>query len=93
MKYVGNHCDKGCVLYPELHTRMGWAYGEQGQITEAIEHFILAIKAKPDYALAYARLSDLYIKYKQRDEAKKILEAGLKAKPGSRSLKRRLVKL
>lgn len=93
MRYVGRHCDTRCVLYPELHTRLGWALGESGQVAEAIGQFQLAIKAKPKYTLAYVRLSDLYLKIKQPDEARKVLEVGLKAKPGSRTLKRRLDEL
>lgn len=93
MQYVGRHCNTRCAIYPELHTRLGWALGESGQVAEAIGQFQLAIKAKPKYTLAYARLSDLYVKIKQPGEARKILEAGLKAKPGSRSLQRRLDEL
>jgi tetratricopeptide (TPR) repeat protein len=93
MQYVGKHCHTGCVIYPELHSRWGWALGEKGQYADAIQHYQLAIKAKPKYVLAYARLSDLYVKIKQPGEARKILEAGLKAKPGSRTLRRRLDEL
>ena len=93
MNYVGSHCDTSCVLYPELHTRLGWALGEKGQVAEAIKHFQLAIQAKPTYSLAYARLSDLYVKTNQPAEARKVLEAGLKARPDSRSLQRRLKEL
>jgi tetratricopeptide (TPR) repeat protein len=93
MKYVSNRCTTGCVLYPELHTRWGWALGEKGQAGEAIQQFKLAMKRNPKYTPAYAKLSDLYIEANQPDEAKKILESGLKAKPGSRMLKRRLAEL
>jgi tetratricopeptide (TPR) repeat protein len=93
MQYVGEHCHTGCVIYPELHSRWGWALGEKGQFADAIQHYQLAIKAKPKYTLAYARLSDLYVKMKQPGEARKILETGLKAKPGSRTLQRRLNEL
>jgi tetratricopeptide (TPR) repeat protein len=93
MGYVGNHCHTGCVLYPELHCRWGWALGEMGKVAEAVGQFQLAIRAQPKYAPAYAQLSDLYVKIKQPDEAKKVLEAGLKAKPGSRMLQRRLKEL
>ena len=93
MQYVGRHCNTRCVIYPELHTRQGWALGESGQVSEAIGQFQLAIKAKPKYTLAYARWSDLYVKIKQPGEARKVLEAGLKAKPESRMLQRRLEKL
>ena len=93
MQYVGRHCGAGCSLYPELHSRMGWALGKNGQVAEAIEQFQLVIKVKPKYTLAYAQLSDLYVEIKQLDEARKVLEKGLKVKPGSRSLQRRLEKL
>jgi len=93
MQYVGRHCGSGCVLYPELKSRLGWALGEKGRAGEAIGQFQLAIKAKPTYTSAYAKLSDLYLKLKQPDEARRVLEAGLKVKPGSRKLQRRLREL
>jgi len=93
MRYVSNSCQTRCVLYPELHTRWGWALGEQGQLADAVQHYQLAIKAKPKYMLAYAQLSDLYVKLNQPNEALKVLESGLEAKPGSRMLQRRLQKL
>lgn len=93
MRYVSGSCKTGHVLYPDLHTRWGWALGEQGQIAEAIRHYQLAIKAKRDYTPAYAKLSDLYLEHNQPDDARKILESGLKANPKSRSLNRRLKEL
>jgi len=93
MRYVSRHCSEKCVLYPELHSRWGWALGEGGQTSEAIGHFQLAIRAKPKYASAYAKLSDLYLKINQADEARRVLNEGLKAKPGSRKLQRRLREL
>ena len=93
MAYVSRHCSTNCALYPELHTRWGWALGESGQHGEAIGHFQKAIKAKPKYVPAYAKLADVYVDIKQPEEARKILEQGLKAKPGSRMLQRRLKEL
>ena len=93
MKYVSGSVNTGHVLYPDLHTRWGWVLSEQGQIAEAMQHYQLAIKAKRNYTLAYARLSELYLKGNQPDEARKILESGLKASPNSKMLKRRLEKL
>lgn len=93
MQYVGKHCDAGCSLYPELHSRLGWALGENGRVAEAINQFQLVIKVKPKYTLTYVQLSDLYVKLNQPDEARKVLESGLKAKPGSRMLQKRLQKL
>ena len=93
MRYVSSACNTGCVLYPELHTRWGWALSERGQTAEAVQHYQLALKAKRNYTLAYIRLSELYIKANQPDEARKILESGLQAKPNSNALKKRLKKL
>jgi tetratricopeptide (TPR) repeat protein len=93
MQYVSSSCNTRCVLYPELHTRWGWALSELGQVGEAVQHYQLALKAKRNYTLAYVRLSDLYLDLNQPDEARKILESGLKAKPDSRALKKRLKKL
>ena len=94
MRYVGRNCPpKGCILYPELHTRWGWALREQGHIAAAVEHYRAAIKAKPDYIKAYSQLADLYMDSGRIEDARKVLEEGLRIKPKSRSLKRRLKKL
>lgn len=93
MAYVSAHCTAKCILYPELHSRWGWALGEDGQHSEAIKHFQLAITAKSEYAPAYAKLSDLYLDMNLPDEAKRTLDEGLKARPGSRMLQRRLREL
>lgn len=93
MQYVGRRCQARCVLYPELHTRWGWAMQARGQPVQAIEHFQLAIRSKPKYVPAYAKLSDVYVELKQPDEARRVLAEGLDAKPGSRMLQKRLRKL
>ena len=93
MSYVARNCPASCALYPELHSRWGWALAADGQPSEAISHFQMAIRAKPKYLPAYAKLSDLYVKINQPDEARRVLNEGLKAKPGSRMLEQRLRKL
>ena len=94
MGYVSKHCPaSGCVLYPELHARWGWALGQKGQAGEAIKHYQLALQKNPKYTLAYAQLSDLYVDLNQPEEAKKILQSGLKVKPSSRMLQRRMKEL
>lgn len=93
MQYVSASCNSRCVIYPELQTRWGWALGEQGQTAEAIQHYQLAIRAKKSYAPAYARWSELYLDIKQPEEARKVLELGLKASPNSKMLNRRLNEL
>ena len=93
MRYVSSNCSAKCTLYPELQTRWGWALAADGQPSEAVKHFMLAIRAKPTYPPAYAKLSDLYLDINQPDEARRVLEEGLKAKPGSPMLQRRLQEL
>lgn len=93
MQYVSRHCSVTCALYPELQTRWGWALGMTGQSSEAIKHFQLSIRAKPKYVPAYAKLSDLYLEVKQTGEARKVLDQGLKVKPDSKMLQRRLKEL
>jgi tetratricopeptide (TPR) repeat protein len=93
MKYVSGSCNAGCVIYPELHSRWGWALGKQGQTAGAIKHYQLALQAKENYTPAYVRLSELYLEANQPEEARKTLESGLKASPNSRTLKKRLKEL
>ena len=93
MAYVSKYCSRSCILYPELHTRWGWALGENGQVADAIKHYQMAIQAKPKYVPAYIRLSDLYLVLGQGKKAKSILKQGLKANPKSSMLKRHLEEL
>ena len=91
--YAQKDCQSGCALYPDGHTRLGRALSELGLIAEAIKHYKLAFQEKRNYTPAYAGMSDLYVELNQPDEARKVLEAGLKARPGSRMLQRRIQKL
>lgn len=94
MRYVSSACSSTrCVLYPELQTRWGWALAEQGQVGEAVKHYQLAFQARSNYIPAYAKLSELYLEINQPEEARKVIEQGLKANPKSRSLQRRLNEL
>ncbi len=95
MEYVSKSCPakNKCLLYPELHTRWAWALNKQGNIAQAIKHYQLAIQEKQDYIPAYTKLSKLYLKSDQAEEARKILELGLKANPNSRAIKRKLKKI
>ena len=94
MRYVSRDSEpNSCALYPELHTRWGWALVEQGYAGEALQHLRMAIEVKPEYILAYVRLSELYLKIDQPEEAMKILESGLEVRPGSRTLERRIREL
>jgi len=64
-----------------------------GDTAEAMQMFQQAIQYNPKLPLAYAGLSDIYMTQGMNDEARKILELGLKRIPKSKSLQRRLDKL
>jgi hypothetical protein len=49
MKYVARHCDPTCVLYADLHSRLAWAYRQQGKYPEAAKHMQL-MKVAPTQA-------------------------------------------
>ena len=93
MNYVGRSCDLDCVVYSELHTRWGWALGEQGKIRDAVKHFDLAIRGQPSNTTSYALLADLYVKQGRPQDARKVVEAGLEVRPTSKKLQRRLREL
>ena len=94
MEVWSKHCPRvGCALYPDLHNRWGWALSEQRQFSKAIEHYHLAISAKQNYTPAYIGLSEVYLELNQIEDARKILVKGLKVRPKSRLLQRRLKKL
>jgi len=59
----------------------------------AIKDYYQAIQLKPNYAPAYLRLSDVYRKLGNMEEAKKILKQGLVVAPNTKSLQRKLSEL
>ena len=71
----------------------GKVYYRLGQAIEAMQMYHQAIKYNPKLAKSYAGLSDIYLDLDQVDEARKVLETGLKQVPKSKSLKRRVEKL
>jgi tetratricopeptide (TPR) repeat protein len=71
----------------------GKVYNRMGQGIEAMKMFHQAIKYNPKLPQAYAGLSDIYLDLDQAEEAREVLETGLKQAPKSRSLKRRIEKL
>ena len=61
--------------------------------SESLKMYQQAIKYNPKLTKAYAGISDLYKTLDMNDEAREILEQGLKRVPKSKSLQRRLDKL
>jgi len=71
----------------------GKVYSRLDQKSEALQMYYQAIKYDPKHPQAYAGLSDIYLDLDQVEEARKVLETGLKQVPKSKSLKRRVEKL
>ena len=91
--YILNRADKSFVLLPEANLKKGQVLLKQGKMAGAIALFNQAIAVKPDYTPAYASLSDYYKRLDNLEEARKVLEEGLKHKPKSKLLKKKMRKL
>lgn len=91
--YVEQHAQGPLMLYPEMFTERGRIYLELGDVASASRYFARALKTDPAYGRAYAAMADLYLKQGKRDKAKQLLEQGLAADPGSKSLQKRLARL
>jgi len=91
--YVIQRSKPDFVLLPEIHTKKGEALVHLDRGALAVFEFERAIELKPDYWPPYARLADYYKGNGERQKAREMLEAGLKAAPGTRALQRRLSEL
>jgi tetratricopeptide (TPR) repeat protein len=94
-RYIFANSEPGntCSLFPESHTKLGEMKLLIGKPREAETHYQEALKVKPGYAPAYAGLSDLYETQGHTDKAVAVLQAGLKVKPTSSALKKKLARL
>lgn len=62
-----------------VHALLGFAYVEAGQKTKAIAANQVAIRKQPDYLPAYQNLLQVHLSDKKPAEARKVLEAAMKA--------------
>jgi tetratricopeptide (TPR) repeat protein len=81
------------VLTPRLHYETGRAYEGLEEYDNALESYRLSIQANPKTWEPYAAISDILLKANQKNKAIEILEEGLKHKPDSKPLLKRLAKL
>lgn len=91
--YMQEHAPRKFILQPEISTQKGRVYLRLNQHGAALQEFYNAIKLNPKYVPAYSELGDYYHDNNNPEEARKILELGLKNVPESKSLKRRLSNL
>jgi len=85
--YVTKAASKGFVLLPEIYTRLGEVEIRLVKITEAEASFAKARALKPDYWPAYSHWAEYLIANGKENEAKKLVEAGLKYSPTSKVLR------
>lgn len=88
--YVIERSPRDFVLLPEILTRKADNLILLDRFPVAIYLFEQAIDIKPDYWPPYARLADHYSNTGATAKAREVLEAGLKAAPGTPALSRRL---
>ncbi|MGO8754171.1 MAG: hypothetical protein ACLQHK_02945 [Gallionellaceae bacterium] len=81
------------ALMPEIYLTKGRVLLLAHSDAEAATAFLHAIELKPDYADPYAAMADFYVRIKNKRDALKILQEGLRQIPTSRSLARRYQEL
>lgn len=91
--YVIRSASPGFILLPELRTQKATALFKLNRNSEAVLELQKAIQQAPDYARAYAVLSDYFRDARNKGQALKTLEDGLTHAPEDRGLLRRYANL
>ena len=74
------------VLLPEVYTRMGDAQLLMNDVGGAYDSFKRAREIKPDYWPPYVRWANVLAKANKREEARQLIEEGLRRSPDSKPL-------
>lgn len=85
-RYVINNTQKSFIMLPEIYTRLGEVELLLGKPNKANEAFARARNQKPDYWPAYSHWAEYLLKNGQRQEALKVVTAGLAYSPDSKVL-------
>lgn len=92
IEYMEHQTSSNFILRPKIAYDKGTAYEGLKDYPNAISQYQQSIKYNPKLTPAYVALSDLYLKLNKKKEAMEILKQGLKFKPDSKALKKRLAK-
>lgn len=76
-------------LRPFIFLNMAKLYSLKNDKNKAVASYKAAIKENPQYTQAYVELIDLFIKYKDKESAREVLEQGLINNPNSKLLLKR----
>ena len=93
MQYVQKNAPPTFKLQPKISYDIGQIREELGDDTGAMQAYYQCVKLNPKIARPYAALSDLFKKQNNTKEALAILEQGLKYKPKSKVLLKRVALL
>lgn len=93
MQYVQRNAPPTFVLQPKISYDIGQILEELDDNAGAMHAYYQSIKLNPKLPRPYAALSDLFKKQNNTKEALAILEQGLKYKPKSKTLLKRLALL
>lgn len=91
--YILKRTDSTFKLRPNILVKKGDVYMLLEENVKAVQHYITAIKLRPDFVPAYVRLSNLYTSAGEPVKARQLLKRGLKYSPKSELLKRKLAEL
>lgn len=93
IEYMENNGSQDTVLFPHIYVTKADIYTELNDYQDAVKYLNKALDLNPKFTRAYIKLSDLYIKLKEKDLALDAVKKGLAIKPNSKGLNRRLLKL
>lgn len=93
MRYPLQYAPPEFILLPKISYDIGQILEELGDDVGAMQAYYQSIKLNPKLPRPYAAISDLYKKQNNTKEALAILEQGLKYKPKSKALLKRLAQL
>jgi len=92
INYTEQRVKSNFRLLPYMFVTKGEIYNQLGNTSNAIKYYNMAINKNKKITKAYSRLADIYYKLGQKEAALEVINNGLKYKPNSKSLKRRLKK-
>ena len=85
-QYMVTNATSDFVLLPEIYTRIGEVELRRHHPEGASRAFLRARELKPDYWPAYSRWADYLMMRGKREEALKVVRAGLEHTPNAKSL-------
>lgn len=90
--YMDGHANSRFKLFPQIYSTRGEIYELLGNNPKAVHAYSKSINANKKFTRPYGKLADIYYKLGQKDLAVQTIKRGLKFKPKSKSLNRRLKK-